>query len=165
MSENGYPTARTFLPPRVYIFKDAEGTVLYVGKAKNIRSRVASYFTRSGDGRPKIAELRGRVRQIDFIATRTETEALVLEANLIKRTGRASTLAARRQELPYIVVTLGDEYPRVFATRGPTTRATATSGRSRARGASTRRSTCSTRRSRSASAGVPSRVAEAGCPA
>ncbi|HEX2181186.1 MAG TPA: excinuclease ABC subunit UvrC [Rubrobacteraceae bacterium] len=120
MSENGYPD-RSHLPTSsgVYIFKDADGTVLYVGKAKNIRSRVASYFTRSGDGRPKIAELRERVRQIDFIATRTETEALVLEANLIKRNRPRFNASLRDDKsYPYIVVTLGDEYPRVFATRG-----------------------------------------------
>jgi excinuclease ABC subunit C len=119
MSENGYPD-RSHLPASsgVYIFKDAEGTVLYVGKAKNIRSRVASYFTRSGDGRPKIAELRQRVRQIDFIATRTETEALVLEANLIKRHRPRFNASLRDDKsYPYIVVTMGDEYPRVFATR------------------------------------------------
>src|SRR5215213_7199652 len=86
MSENGFPD-RSHLPtsPGVYIFKDAEDAVIYVGKAKNVRSRVASYFNRSGDGRPKIAELRERVRQIDFIVTSSETEALVLAANLIKR--------------------------------------------------------------------------------
>jgi excinuclease ABC subunit C len=119
MSENGFPD-RSHLPtsPGVYIFKDAEGVVLYVGKAKNIRNRVANYFTRSGDGRPKIAELRGRVRQIDFIATRTETEALVLEANLIKRHRPRFNASLRDDKsYPYIVVTLGDEYPRVFATR------------------------------------------------
>src|SRR3712207_5032516 len=119
MSENGYPD-RSHLPTSsgVYVFKDADGTVLYVGKAKNIRSRVASYFTRSGDGRPKIAELRGRVRQIDFIATRTETEALVLEANLIKRNRpRFNASLKDDKSYPYIVVTTGDEYPRVFATR------------------------------------------------
>jgi excinuclease ABC subunit C len=119
MSENGFPD-RSHLPtsPGVYIFKDAEDVVLYVGKAKNIRSRVANYFTRSGDGRPKIAELRGRVRQIDFIATRTETEALVLEANLIKRHRPRFNASLRDDKsYPYVVVTLGDEYPRVFATR------------------------------------------------
>jgi excinuclease ABC subunit C len=119
MSENAFPD-RSHLPtsPGVYIFKDAAGAVLYVGKAKNIRSRVASYFTRSGDGRPKIAELRGRVREIDFIATRTETEALVLEANLIKRHRPRFNASLRDDKsYPYIVVTLGDEYPRVFATR------------------------------------------------
>src|SRR5215212_436586 len=111
MKENGYPD-RSHLPtsPGVYIFKDADSTVLYVGKAKNIRSRVASYFTRSGDGRPKIAELRGRVRQIDFIATRTETEALVLEANLIKRNRPRFNASLRDDKsYPFIVVTLGDE--------------------------------------------------------
>jgi excinuclease ABC subunit C len=119
MSENGYPD-RSHLPttPGVYIFKDSEGKVLYVGKAKNIRGRVANYFTRSGDGRPKVAELRTRVRAIDFIATRTETEALVLEANLIKRNRpRFNASLKDDKSYPYIVVTTGDEYPRVYATR------------------------------------------------
>src|SRR5215216_257388 len=119
MSENGFPD-RSHLPtsPGVYIFKDAGGTVIYVGKAKNVRSRVASYFNRSGDGRPKIAELRERVRQIDFIVTGSETEALVLEANLIKRyRPRFNASLKDDKSYPYIVVTTGDEYPRVFATR------------------------------------------------
>ncbi|HET7479389.1 MAG TPA: excinuclease ABC subunit UvrC [Rubrobacteraceae bacterium] len=119
MTENGYPD-RSHLPtsPGVYIFKDADDKVIYVGKAKNIRSRVANYFTRSGDGRPKITELRERVSQIDFIATRTETEALVLEANLIKRhRPRFNASLKDDKSYPYIVVTTGDEYPRVFATR------------------------------------------------
>ena len=120
MPENGFPD-RSHLPtrPGVYIFKDAADKVIYVGKAKNIRSRVANYFTRSGDGRPKIAELRGRVRQIDFIVTAGETEALVLEANLIKRhRPRFNASLKDDKSYPYIVVTTGDEYPRVYATRG-----------------------------------------------
>src|ERR671915_1134270 len=119
MPENGFPD-RSHLPtsPGVYIFKDAGDTVLYVGKAKNVRARVASYFNRSGDGRPKIAELRERVRQIDFIVTGSETEALVLEANLIKRhRPRFNASLKDDKSYPYIVVTTGDEYPRVFATR------------------------------------------------
>jgi excinuclease ABC subunit C len=119
MSRNGYPD-RTHLPtsPGVYIFKDAADKVVYVGKAKNIRSRVANYFTKGGDGRPKIAELRERVSRIDFIATRTETEALVLEANLIKRhRPRFNASLKDDKSYPYVVVTTGDEYPRVFATR------------------------------------------------
>jgi excinuclease ABC subunit C len=119
MSRNGYPD-RSHLPtsPGVYIFKDDGDRVVYVGKAKNIRSRVANYFTKGGDGRPKIAELRERVSQIDFIATRTETEALVLEANLIKRhRPRFNASLKDDKSYPYIVVTTGDEYPRVFATR------------------------------------------------
>ncbi|HEX5701083.1 MAG TPA: excinuclease ABC subunit UvrC, partial [Rubrobacter sp.] len=119
MPENGFPD-RSHLPtsPGVYIFEDADEKVIYVGKAKNIRSRVANYFTRSGDGRPKIAELRERVRQIDFISTTSETEALVLEANLIKRhRPRFNASLKDDKSYPYIVVTTGDEYPRVFATR------------------------------------------------
>jgi len=120
MSQNGYPD-RSRLPasPGVYIFRDAEDDVIYVGKAKNIRARVANYFTRSGDGRPKIAELRERVRRIDFIVSKSETEALVLEANLIKRHRPRFNASLRDDKsYPYIVVTTGDEYPRVYATRG-----------------------------------------------
>jgi excinuclease ABC subunit C len=119
MSRNGYPD-RSHLPtsPGVYIFKDDSDRVIYVGKAKNIRSRVANYFTKGGDGRPKIAELREWVSRIDFIATRSETEALVLEANLIKRhRPRFNASLKDDKSYPYIVVTTGDEYPRVFATR------------------------------------------------
>ena len=119
MSRNGYPD-RSHLPtsPGVYIFKDADDRVVYVGKAKNIRSRVANYFTKSGDGRSKIGELRERVARIDFIVTRSETEALVLEANLIKRNRpRFNASLKDDKSYPYIVVTTGDEYPRVFATR------------------------------------------------
>src|ERR671917_789760 len=119
MSRNGYPD-RSHLPtsPGVYIFMDDGDRVVYVGKAKNIRSRVANYFTKGGDGRPKIAELRERVARIDFIATRSETEALVLEANLIKRhRPRFNASLKDDKSYPYIVVTTGDEYPRVYATR------------------------------------------------
>ena len=117
--KNGYPD-RSHLPtsPGVYIFRGGEDQVIYVGKAKNIRSRVANYFTKSGDGRPKIGELRERVRRIDFIVTRSETEALVLEANLIKRhRPRFNASLKDDKSYPYIVVTTGDEYPRVYATR------------------------------------------------
>ena len=118
-SNNGYPD-RSHLPTStgVYIFKDGDEKVIYVGKAKNIRSRVANYFTKSGDGRPKIAELRERVARIDFISTRSEIEALVLEANLIKRyRPRFNASLKDDKSYPYIVVTTGDEYPRVYATR------------------------------------------------
>jgi excinuclease ABC subunit C len=120
MSQDGYPN-RSHLPtsPGVYIFRDAEDCVIYVGKAKNIRARVANYFTRSGDGRPKIAELKERVRRIDFIVTESETEALILESNLIKRHRPRFNASLRDDKsYPYIVVTTGDEYPRVYATRG-----------------------------------------------
>lgn len=119
MSENGFPD-RSHLPTStgVYIFKDADEKIIYVGKAKNLRSRVASYFNKSGDGRPKIGELRQRVSRIDFISTNSETEALVLESNLIKRNRPIFNASLKDDKsYPYIVVTTGDEYPRVFATR------------------------------------------------
>ncbi|WP_119068832.1 excinuclease ABC subunit UvrC [Rubrobacter indicoceani] len=120
MPKGLYPD-RSHLPtsPGVYIFRDADEKVIYVGKAKNLRSRVANYFTKSGDGRPKIAELRERVEDIDFISTKSETEALVLEANLIKRHRPRFNASLRDDKsYPYIVVTTGDEYPRVFSSRG-----------------------------------------------
>ncbi|AHY47071.1 uvrC: excinuclease ABC subunit C [Rubrobacter radiotolerans] len=120
MPDRSYPD-RSHLPtsPGVYIFRDSDEVVIYVGKAKNLRSRVANYFTKSGDGRPKIAELRERVEDIDFISTKSETEALVLEANLIKRYRPRFNASLRDDKsYPYIVVTTGDEYPRVFASRG-----------------------------------------------
>ncbi|CAN5172671.1 excinuclease ABC subunit UvrC [soil metagenome] len=120
MPSNAYPD-RSRLPnsPGVYLFEDAEEKVVYVGKAKNLKSRVANYFTKSGDGRPKISELRELVEKIDFIATRTETEALVMESNLIKRhRPRFNASLKDDKSYPYIVVTTGDEYPRVFSSRG-----------------------------------------------
>lgn len=120
MPKGSYPD-RSHLPtsPGVYIFRDADEKVIYVGKAKNLRSRVANYFTKSGDGRPKIFELRERVEDIDFISTKSETEALVLEANLIKRHRPRFNASLRDDKsYPYIVVTTGDKYPRVFSSRG-----------------------------------------------
>ena len=72
----------------VYIFRDADGDVLYVGKAKSLRSRVRSYFQR-GDGRLGTAQLVERVDDVEVIVTRTEAEALHLEQNLVKRHRRA----------------------------------------------------------------------------
>ena len=71
--------------PGVYLMKDARGRVLYVGKAKNLRARVRSYFREGGDGRLRVRFLMGRVADIDFVVTDTEKEALILENTLIKR--------------------------------------------------------------------------------
>ncbi len=75
-----YPTS-----PGVYLMHDAEGTVLYVGKAKNLRARLRSYFVPGGDGRPQIRFLLGRLERIETILTDTEKEALILENTLIKK--------------------------------------------------------------------------------
>jgi excinuclease ABC subunit C len=69
----------------VYLMKDLKSKVIYVGKAKNLRSRVKSYFQKGGDGRPLVSHLLKKVADVDFVVTDTEKEALILENNLIKQ--------------------------------------------------------------------------------
>lgn len=103
--------------PGVYLFRDAFGDVLYVGKAKSLRARVRSYF-QHGDGRPGTAQLAERIADLEVIVTRTEAEALVLEQNLVKRHRPPFNIRLRDDKsFPYIAVTLEDEYPRVMFTR------------------------------------------------
>lgn len=103
--------------PGVYLFRDASGEVLYVGKAKSLRSRVRSYFQRS-DGRPGAAQLVHRIADVEVIVTRNEAEALHLEQNLVKRHRPPFNIRLRDDKsFPYIAVTLEDEYPRVMFTR------------------------------------------------
>jgi len=118
MHENLEDRLRTL--PRgsgVYLFRDADGEVLYVGKAKSLRSRVRSYFQR-GDGRPGMDQLAARSADVEVIVTRNEAEALHLEQNLIKRHRPPFNIRLRDDKsFPYIAVTLEDEYPRVMFTR------------------------------------------------
>ena len=103
--------------PGVYVFRDEQGDVLYVGKAKSLRPRVRSYFQR-GDGRPGTAQLVTRIADVEVIVTRTEVEALHLEQNLVKRHRPPFNIRLRDDKsFPYIAVTLTDEYPRVMFTR------------------------------------------------
>ncbi|MFC2056213.1 GIY-YIG nuclease family protein, partial [Chloroflexota bacterium] len=71
--------------PGVYIFRDIEGNILYVGKAASLRHRVRSYFGAKHRLSPKLQRLVDRVHDLDFFVTNTEQEALILEYNLIKR--------------------------------------------------------------------------------
>ncbi|HEY2541716.1 MAG TPA: excinuclease ABC subunit UvrC [Gaiellaceae bacterium] len=104
--------------PGVYLFRDADGGVLYIGKAKSLRSRVRSYFQRTGDGRAQIRQLPARVADVDVIVTGTEVEALHLEQNLVKRHRPPFNVRLRDDKsFPYIAVTVEDEYPRVMFTR------------------------------------------------
>jgi excinuclease ABC subunit C len=103
--------------PGVYLFRDEQGEVLYVGKAKSLRSRVRSYFQR-GDGRVGTAQLADRIADFEVIVTRNEAEALHLEQNLVKRHRPPFNIRLRDDKsFPYIAVTLSDEYPRVMFTR------------------------------------------------
>jgi len=103
--------------PGVYLFRDAAGEVLYVGKAKSLRSRVRTYFQRS-DARLGIPQLTERIEDVEVIVTRNEAEALHLEQNLVKRHRPPFNIRLRDDKsFPYIAVTLADEYPRVMFTR------------------------------------------------
>ena len=104
--------------PGVYLFRDAKGDVLYVGKAKSLRPRVRSYFQRTPDGRAQIRQLPERVADIEVIVTGSEVEALHLEQNLVKRHRPPFNVRLRDDKsFPYIAVTVEDEYPRVMFTR------------------------------------------------
>jgi excinuclease ABC subunit C len=104
--------------PGVYIFRDRDSRVLYVGKAKSLRPRVRSYFQASQDTRTTIQQLPGLVEDIEVVVTGTEVEALHLEQNLVKRHRPPFNVRLRDDKsFPYIAVTVEDEYPRVMFTR------------------------------------------------
>jgi excinuclease ABC subunit C len=103
--------------PGVYLFHDEAGAVLYVGKAKSLRKRVQSYF-RGVYAVQRTAELVERIEDIEVFVVTSETEALLLEQNLIKRHRPVFNIRLRDDKsYPYIAVTVGDEYPRVMFTR------------------------------------------------
>jgi excinuclease ABC subunit C len=105
--------------PGVYLFRDAKGDVLYVGKAKTLRPRVRSYFQAgSSDTRQGIRTMASRVETVETIVTSTEVEALHLEQNLVKRHRPPFNVRLRDDKsFPYIAVTVEDDYPRVMFTR------------------------------------------------
>jgi len=104
--------------PGVYLHKDDAGKIIYVGKAKNLRNRVRSYF-QSGRGHdPKTRELVRRIRDLEFIVTDTEVEALVLESNLIKQhRPRYNILLKDDKQYPHLKLTINEPFPRVMITR------------------------------------------------
>ena len=103
--------------PGVYQHKDAAGKVLYVGKAKNLKNRVRQYFQKSRSLGPRIEQMLTKATDIDVIVTDSEVEALILEANLIKKfKPRYNVNLKDDKSYPYIVIT-GEPYPRVFITR------------------------------------------------
>jgi excinuclease ABC subunit C len=105
------------LLPGVYLYKDAHGTVLYVGKAKNLRSRVRSYFSDDKLADIKTGTLLGEARLIDYIHVDNEKEALALENNLIKQyKPRFNILLRDDKTYPYIKLT-AETFPRVYVTR------------------------------------------------
>ena len=103
--------------PGVYLFRDADGELLYIGKAKSLRARVRTYFG-GGDGRPGIVRMLDRIAAVEVIVTGSEAEALHLEQNLVKRHRPLFNVRLRDDKsFPYIAVTVADDYPRVMFTR------------------------------------------------
>ncbi len=104
--------------PGVYLWKDADGTVLYVGKAKRLRSRVRSYWAQDHESSPKTRGLLRGVRDLETIVVPTEAHALILEATLIKEYRPRFNIALRDDKsYPYIKVTVQEPFPRVLVTR------------------------------------------------
>jgi len=104
--------------PGAYLFKDAGGTVLYVGKARNLRSRVRSYFTESRWIDAKTGSLAREIADLETIVVGNEREALALEHNLIKKyRPKFNVLLRDDKTYPYIKFTASEKYPRVYFTR------------------------------------------------
>jgi excinuclease ABC subunit C len=104
--------------PGVYLYKNAEGDVIYVGKAKNLRSRVASYFHEGRWEDAKTGTLVREAADVDYIVVANNKEALALENNLIKqRKPRFNILLRDDKTYPYVKLTLGERWPRVYVTR------------------------------------------------
>lgn len=104
--------------PGVYLYKNADDEVIYVGKAKNLRSRVRSYLLEASQANAKTGSLMREAVDLDYILVDNEHEALALENNLIKqRKPRFNILLRDDKTYPYVKLTLGDRYPKVFVTR------------------------------------------------
>lgn len=104
--------------PGVYLWKDADGAVLYVGKAKRLRTRVRSYWAQDHLSSPKTRGLMRKVRALDTIVVPSESHALILEATLIKEYRPRFNIALRDDKsYPYIKVTVQEPLPRVIVTR------------------------------------------------
>ena len=117
MSNNKFDARLDTVPlsPGVYLMKDASGTVIYVGKAKKLRNRLRSYFGGGHISHPKVAAMVSHVADFEYVVVGTEAEALLLEANLIKRhMPQYNILLRDDKSYPYACITLNEEYPRVF---------------------------------------------------
>ncbi len=105
--------------PGVYRMLDGKGAVLYVGKARNLKKRVSSYFRPSQQLTPKIRSLMGHTQSVEVTVTRTEGEALLLENNLIKEyKPRFNVMLRDDKSYPYIYVAIDQDFPRLAFHRG-----------------------------------------------
>jgi excinuclease ABC subunit C len=106
--------------PGVYLMKDAQGRVIYVGKAKSLRSRAGSYFQKTAAGDRRICDWIGEVADVDYLVADSEVDALLLEARLIKDIQpRHNQDLKDDKSFPYLQITTGEDFPRVNFTREP----------------------------------------------
>lgn len=106
------------LCPGVYLMRDEEGKVIYVGKSKLLKNRVSQYFMHSKNHSPKTVAMVANIRDFDYMVTDTEVEALVLECNLIKKyRPKYNILLKDDKQYPYIKITVQEEFPRIYMTR------------------------------------------------
>src|SRR3974390_2464646 len=104
--------------PGVYLYKNADGDIIYVGKANSLRARVRSYFLEGAAENAKTGTLLREAADLDYIVVDNEKEALALENNLIKqKKPRYNILLRDDKSYPYIKLTMGERYPRVYVTR------------------------------------------------
>ncbi len=104
--------------PGVYLYKDAKAQVIYIGKAASLRSRVRSYFQESRARDPKTDALVGQIRDLDYIVTGNELEALILESNLVKKhRPRYNIILRDDKHYPFLRLTTNEDFPRLVVAR------------------------------------------------
>ena len=110
------------IPPKsgIYLFKDENGDVIYVGKASSLSNRVRSYFQKNGELSDKVSRMLTRIHDIDFILAPSEQEALVLESHFIKRYRPTYNVRFKDDKsYPYLKMDLREDYPRISIIRRP----------------------------------------------
>lgn len=116
--ESPYKVVSLPTNPGCYIYKDRDATVIYVGKAINLRNRVRSYFQKSSNHSPKTKRLVQNIADMEWIVTDTELEALILECNLIKKHRPKYNIRLRDDKhYPYLQLTMSEPFPRLLVTR------------------------------------------------
>src|SRR5438445_13070247 len=106
--------------PGVYRMKDAQGRVLYVGKAKNLRNRAGHYFTKAAAEDARTADLVKLIADIDFLPAETEVDALLMEARLVKDIQPRFNIGLKdNKSFPYLQIRVREDFPRVEFTRTP----------------------------------------------
>ena len=108
-------TSRLTVSPGVYLMKDKQGKIIYIGKAKNLKNRVTSYFRETPDHTLKVAKMVSLVNEYDFIVTDTEYEALVLECSLIKQHKPKYNILLKDDKGYHYIKVSNDDYPRITA--------------------------------------------------